>query len=170
MPFAQRQDEIGDMARSVEVFREAAVERRTAREDQEIARAKAESERGEREAGRRQAENERIDVVRRLAHGLSSVAEGQLSARIPDPFPAEYEQLRQDFNAAVVALDNVVAPSAPPSPASMWAPMRSPAPPTTCRGAPNSRPPAWRKPPRPWISSPPRSARPRAGPRRPASS
>ena len=108
VPFAQRQDEIGDMARSVEVFREAARDRRSAREDQEIVRATAEAERAEREVERRRSDAERADVVSRLAQGLSSVAEGQLLARIPDPFPAEYEQLRHDFNGAVAALDQLV--------------------------------------------------------------
>ncbi len=37
-------------------------------------------------------------------------------------------------------------------------------PPTTCRAAPSSRPPAWKRPPPPWTRSPPRSAAAPPGP------
>jgi methyl-accepting chemotaxis protein len=108
VPFTTRQDEIGEMARSVEIFRQAALERRTLREEQEASRREAETERGRNEDERRRTEQQRADVTRRLAHALAEVAEGQLSTRLSDAFPAEYEQLRHDFNAAVEALDSVV--------------------------------------------------------------
>ncbi len=108
VPFTTRQDEIGDMARSVEIFRQAALERRTLREEQEASRREAETERGRNENERRLAETQRADVTRRLAHALAEVAEGQLSTRLSEAFPPEYEQLRHDFNGAVEALDSVV--------------------------------------------------------------
>jgi methyl-accepting chemotaxis protein len=38
---------------------------------------------------------------------------------------------------------------------------------TTCRAAPNSRPPAWKRPPPPWTRSPPPCARPPTAPAAP---
>jgi methyl-accepting chemotaxis protein len=108
VPFTGRSDEIGDMARSVGVFREAALDRRTARQEQEAAREASEAERDARDAERRKVEAERARVVSGLADGLSRIARGDLSVRIEQPFTAEYEKLRQDFNAAADALDGLI--------------------------------------------------------------
>jgi methyl-accepting chemotaxis protein len=109
VPYAERGDELGDMARSVEVFRQSALERRAVREEQEALRAEAESHRQANDAERRKTETDRARVVERLADGLERIAGGELTVRIPDPFPAEFETLRRDFNAAVAALDGLVA-------------------------------------------------------------
>ncbi|SEN72319.1 methyl-accepting chemotaxis protein [Sphingomonas gellani] len=76
VPGTDRHDEIGTMARSVAVFREAG-----------IAKARADAE-----------QREAID---RLAAKLSAVARGKLTTRIRDDFPPSYAKLRQDFNAAL---------------------------------------------------------------------
>ncbi|MDO8800237.1 HAMP domain-containing protein [Phenylobacterium sp.] len=70
VPFTTRQDEIGDMARSVEIFRQAALERRTLREEQEASRQASETERGRNEDERRRAEQQRAEVTQRLAHAM----------------------------------------------------------------------------------------------------
>jgi methyl-accepting chemotaxis protein len=109
VPYIERADELGDMARSVEVFRQAAVERISAREEQEALRSAAEQERERNEADRRAQEAERVQVVESLAEALERVAAGSLVTRLSDPFPAEYERLRHDFNDAVAALDGLIS-------------------------------------------------------------
>jgi methyl-accepting chemotaxis protein len=47
---------------------------------------------------------EQRQVVERLGGGLSRVAGGDLDCRIAEPFPAEYEAIRADFNQAVASL------------------------------------------------------------------
>jgi methyl-accepting chemotaxis protein len=109
VPFADRGDELGDMARSVEVFRQAALERQSARLEQESERQAAERSRVQNEAERRAAEAERATVVAALADALARVAGGELTIRLSTPFPAEYESLRSDFNHAVAALDDLIS-------------------------------------------------------------
>ncbi|WP_419907001.1 methyl-accepting chemotaxis protein [Hoeflea sp.] len=104
----ERKDEIGDMVRSVAVFKEAAIEKEqlqneaeqtretTEREAQERASAKAE------EAGRMQA------AVDALAGGLTRLSEGDLSVRLDEPFMDSLDRLRVDFNATVEKLNSTL--------------------------------------------------------------
>ncbi|WP_304190237.1 methyl-accepting chemotaxis protein [Phenylobacterium aquaticum] len=108
-PYAARDDEVGDMAKSVAVFREGVLERRALRQSQDE-REKAAHDAELRVLAERAAlDEQRGQVVAALADGLSSVAKGELTCRLNNPFPTEYEGLRHDFNAAVAALDEVVA-------------------------------------------------------------
>ena len=47
---------------------------------------------------------EQATVVQRLASNLKSLSDGDLTARIAEPFAGDYEQLRTDFNAAMARL------------------------------------------------------------------
>ena len=49
-----------------------------------------------------------MQVVTALAAGLKRLAEGDLLCRVSEPFVAEFEQLRLDFNATVETLQNTV--------------------------------------------------------------
>lgn len=81
-----RRDEVGDMARAVLVFRDAAVEKRRAEQASAIAAA------------------EQKRVVQTLSENLSKVAEGVLTVEMSDDFPSDYAVVRRDFNAAVSSL------------------------------------------------------------------
>ena len=48
------------------------------------------------------------DIVQALAHGLSRLAAGDLTARLEAAFPPDYEALRNDFNAAVTRLSQTM--------------------------------------------------------------
>ncbi len=106
VPFQSQRDEIGDMARRVEIFRKALItseERQAAQLTfQEEARKTAETE------AARQAR-----VVRDISSGLARLADGDLSTPIAspahDPFPAEYDTLRTAYNEVVEQLAGVVA-------------------------------------------------------------
>jgi methyl-accepting chemotaxis protein len=108
VPFTDRGGEIGTMARSIAVFREADLERRQLRQDQEAERRQAEAvkEAAAEETRRAQAERER--VVADLASGLGDLAKGDLTRQLERPFPPEYEALRADFNRAAGALRELV--------------------------------------------------------------
>ncbi len=105
---ADRRDEIGDMVRSVMVFRENGRER--ARLQAEAAEMHLEVERRlkDTEAAFEAAGREQKRVVQAMARELSRLAAGDLSARLNETVAAEYEELKSDFNRAVEALEGVV--------------------------------------------------------------
>ncbi len=86
-----RADEIGAMARSLDVFRTGLMREKDL------------------EAEAKKARNaEQANVVEELSRRLSDVAKGDLTSQIHHNFPQEYEQLRKDFNMAVSTLQQVV--------------------------------------------------------------
>lgn len=76
---SERADEIGQVARAMEVFREA-------------------------EEGRRKAAAEQAVVVSALSSGLARLAAKDLEHQLDEPFPPAYEMLRENYNAAVSSL------------------------------------------------------------------
>ena len=75
----ERNDEIGQVARAMQVFRDA-------------------------EEWRRQAATEQTAVVDALSAGLSRLAAKDLEHQLDQPFPQAYEALRENYNAAVASL------------------------------------------------------------------
>ncbi|MBB4184405.1 methyl-accepting chemotaxis protein [Sinorhizobium terangae] len=109
VPYAERPDEIGMVARSVAVFRQAAIERRHARERTDEERRL----RDEQEAAhaRRKAieEKDRLQVIEHLTRGLARLSAGDLSVRIVDNFSDAYEALRAEFNTGVERLAETIS-------------------------------------------------------------
>lgn len=60
------------------------------------------------EEERKKVSHEQARVVDALGVGLKSLSEGDLSNELTEQFPSDYEQLRKDFNAAVVSLADAV--------------------------------------------------------------
>ena len=63
----------------------------------------------DREVFQKTVEEEAVVVVAGLAQGLKQLSEGDLTARISQAFPAKYETLRVDFNAASERLEHTLA-------------------------------------------------------------
>ncbi|MDH6269002.1 methyl-accepting chemotaxis protein [Rhizobium sp. SG_E_25_P2] len=111
IPHLGRSDDIGGMARSVEVFRQAAI-RNAAMEDEAAAnRDRAEAERAQLQARAEADANQRLEkATGALAQGLKRMAAGDLLCEIRDAFAPQFEPLRHDFNASVEQLrDALVA-------------------------------------------------------------
>jgi len=108
VPHAVRKDEIGEMAQSVAYFREAAMERQSARAQSEA--EQAEIIRLEHEAAERQAaeDAERVRVIEALTTGLENLSSGNLAYRIDVSFAPAYDKLRTEFNAAVGSLSETI--------------------------------------------------------------
>ncbi|MFN3514415.1 MAG: methyl-accepting chemotaxis protein [Phenylobacterium sp.] len=100
-PYRDRADEMGEMARSVEVFRQAAAERQALRASEEAERSRAAETREQAIAEREAEDRRRGEVMARLGLGLERLSAGDLSLRLTEAFPPEYEKLRRDFNAAM---------------------------------------------------------------------
>ena len=99
-PHTGRKDEIGVMAQALFAFRQAVADRQAELEAADE-REKIEEERRENERRRSIAEQTQKQMVESLATGLASLADGDLTYRLDQPFGEEYERLRADFNAAV---------------------------------------------------------------------
>jgi methyl-accepting chemotaxis protein len=103
VPMADRSDEVGAMAKALLVFK-GAVSGMQSAEAAEQQQRLIEEERMRNEAARTLAAEQQGRVVKDIAEGLERLAEGDLEHSITDPFAAEYEKLRSDFNGAVMAL------------------------------------------------------------------
>ena len=107
-PYQNRFDEIGDMVKSVAVFRDVMVAQQHAEASLAAQRAATEAERAKTEAERVAAAKQQEFVVAQLAKGLSTLSNGNLLFRLTDRFPAEYEKLRADFNNAMEKLQETM--------------------------------------------------------------
>ena len=105
---ADRRDEIGDMVRSVLVFRENGRERARLQAEASEMHLEVERQLKETEAAFEAAGREQKRVVQAMARELSRLAAGDLSARLTETVASEYEELKSDFNRAVEALEGVV--------------------------------------------------------------
>ncbi len=104
-----RSDEIGEMARSVEMFRAAAVEKRELEQSAAASRNENEIEREARDARSAEEARQVQIAVTALGQGLNRLSDGNLTATIDQPFRADLETLRQDFNHTVEKLQSVLS-------------------------------------------------------------
>ncbi|WP_117192478.1 methyl-accepting chemotaxis protein [Rhizobium terrae] len=102
IPYADRKDGIGDMARSVEIFREAAIRNHQLEAEADASRRRSEAERIELQ---RQAEAEaeaRLNqATGALAASLRRLAAGDMLCEVDDALAPQFEGLRHDFNTSV---------------------------------------------------------------------
>jgi methyl-accepting chemotaxis protein len=122
---AARSDELGDMARAVRVFRDAAVAKQAA----------------EAEQARHDAEQKR--AVDTLSPHLSRVSGGDLTGAITTAMPPRYAKLKADFNETLSQLRALIGAVSDGALAITAVPTKSPRPSRIWRGAPKAPPPAW---------------------------
>jgi methyl-accepting chemotaxis protein len=108
VPSGDRRDEIGGMARAVQVFKDVGVEKLKLEATSEGQRAVTEQERLRGEQERARLAEEQAKVVSSIGAGLAQLSNGDLTHRLQTPFPREYEGLRQDFNGAVDQLQSAM--------------------------------------------------------------
>ena len=101
-----RRDEVGEMARALEVFRANALEAEALRAGQAEADARAEAER--RAAGEAAIAQEQAFVTRVFGQAMAKLASGDLTHRVTEELPGAYEKLRDDFNDALEKLKAAV--------------------------------------------------------------
>ncbi|SIQ53478.1 methyl-accepting chemotaxis protein [Rhizobium sp. RU35A] len=105
VPDLLRKDEIGGMARSVEVFRQAAIRNAELEAEAEESRRSAEAERVEiQRLAERDADARLNAATRALAAGLQRLASGDMLCEIDEAFAPQFEALRLDFNRSVAQL------------------------------------------------------------------
>lgn len=104
----QRQDEIGDMARAVQIFKVNAAEKYRLEAEAEEQRQAADDIRRKNDEAVVAAARAQTAVVSYLADGLTHLASGNLSHRLTQEFPEGYRKLRDDFNTAITQLQDAM--------------------------------------------------------------
>ena len=105
---AARKDEVGAMARSVQVFKDNALALRTAEAAQQRLSAETEAERARNQEAAEAAAREQAFVMENIATGLTRLAEGDLTYRVDAQFPQAYQRLQNDFNGAIAQMEEAM--------------------------------------------------------------
>ncbi|MFP5077005.1 HAMP domain-containing protein, partial [Rhizobium sp. YIM 134829] len=101
-----RRDEIGRMAKSVQIFKENSLRNRQLEQEAESNRSANEAEQARSAAQERRRAQEMLQATTGLAEGLKHLSGGDLSFRLTATFAEDFESLRADFNAAVAQLSD----------------------------------------------------------------
>jgi methyl-accepting chemotaxis protein len=101
IPFAERTDEVGEMAAAVEVFRSNAIDNRRLSGEADTQRKEREQQQRRLAAEERSRTEAMTKATDGLADGLQHLSAGDLTFKLNDPFSSEFESLRTDFNKAV---------------------------------------------------------------------
>ncbi|MBB4956011.1 methyl-accepting chemotaxis protein [Agrobacterium vitis] len=105
IPYLERRDEIGGIAQSVEVFRQAAIRNAELESETEENRRRNELERIEvQRRAEAEAEERLMKATSALAGGLKRLADGDMLSEIHEEFSPQFEALRHDFNRSVEQL------------------------------------------------------------------
>lgn len=106
---ADRNDEVGDMARSVAVFRDAALENIRLEEEATLGRQLTEEEAQKRAEERARVQKEQEAALGALASSLSLLATGDLEHRLPEDLPETFRPMVENYNAAVDQLNQTMS-------------------------------------------------------------
>ncbi|MCO5156583.1 MAG: methyl-accepting chemotaxis protein [Aquamicrobium sp.] len=105
---AEAKDEIGDMARSLVVLRDASLAKLQLERDADANRALSEEERAGRERQKAEEAAQVQFAVDSLGEALRQLADGNVACRIATPFAGDLERLRADFNASLDTLQSTL--------------------------------------------------------------
>lgn len=105
IPYLDRTDEIGHMARSVDIFRLAAIRNEELEAETERSRQRSEDERRTLQSqAEAEAEARLTEATAALAAGLKRLAAGDMTCELTGRLAPQFEDLRHDFNRSVEQL------------------------------------------------------------------
>nr|WP_281435040.1 methyl-accepting chemotaxis protein [Rhizobium lemnae] len=96
-----RRDELGAMAKAVQVFKDNSLRALALEEEAARTRSVSEAERLRIAEQESQRAKEMAQATSGLAEGLKHLSSGDLTFRLTEPFARDFEALRSDFNATV---------------------------------------------------------------------
>ena len=108
VPHSDERNEVGDLARAVEVLKANAQEKLRLEAEAASARAAADVENARQAAEKAGVAEERTNAMQALGKGLRQLADGDLTVRLDDNFPKQFAQVRDDFNHAAEKLMHTV--------------------------------------------------------------
>jgi methyl-accepting chemotaxis protein len=109
IPDAARRDEIGGMARAVQVFKDNGLRTRALEAAAEAQRNESEEQRQRNAAQERDRAAAMAEATQGLVEGLKHLSAGDLSFRLTKNFAQDFEGLRTDFNRTVDQLRETMA-------------------------------------------------------------
>ncbi len=109
VPGRERGDEVGAMAKAVEIFKADGAERLRLEAEAADFQRKLDGKLKETEAAFTSSGEAQKRVVTSMAEALSRLASGDLSVRVTEQVSAEYQGLKDDFNAAVSSLETTLS-------------------------------------------------------------
>jgi methyl-accepting chemotaxis protein len=109
IPNRDMANEIGELSRAIDVFRQNAHTHREAEEEASRLRELAQNERQQNETLRNFEAAGIKSSVEILGRGISRLAEGDLTIHLDTPFHGELDALRRDFNNAVSKLNSTLS-------------------------------------------------------------
>ncbi|HBF29565.1 HAMP domain-containing methyl-accepting chemotaxis protein [Rhizobium sp.] len=101
VPFTHRKDEMGEMARSVAVFRRAGIDKRAMEHEKIQQQQQIDAERSARLKEQQEQAQNLQTVIEHLGTGLERMSKLNLRLTIDTPFNPEFESLRSDFNKSL---------------------------------------------------------------------
>jgi len=104
----ERRDEIGAMSRALEVLKAAGLDKERLEAEADTQRSLTDQERRQNEQARALSAKAQAEIVHAVGAGLEHLAKGDLTFRLHDPFTADYEKLRADFNSAMSHLQDTM--------------------------------------------------------------
>ena len=104
VPYLDRKNEFGGIARALAVFRENALSKLRMEIESENRRLETDEERSRRDLEKREMDREIDFAVNAIAAGLGRLSQGDLTQQIDTPFTGRLEQVRTDFNGSVTRL------------------------------------------------------------------
>ncbi|PDS28338.1 methyl-accepting chemotaxis protein [Rhizobium phaseoli] len=105
---SRRSDEIGVVSAALEKLRGVLIQGKRAEAEAETARQANTRDRAAADAGRAEAAETQRRVVGVVGKALMELATGDLTCRIQEDFPDDYEKLKIDFNSALDSLEQTV--------------------------------------------------------------
>ncbi|MFL5011924.1 methyl-accepting chemotaxis protein [Rhizobium sp.] len=109
IPCIEKKNEFGDIGRALALFRDSARARRDLETQAGEQRALSDAERARNDADKRSLDGQIDFAVNQLAAGLGRLSQGDVSQTIGTPFVGRLEQLRVDFNASLLRLQDTLS-------------------------------------------------------------
>ena len=104
VPGLTRDDDLGEIAQSLEAFRQAAIVKARLEDEAVLHQQTSDARLAQVEQAHKVATEDQARVVTQLAQRLQGLADGHLDLNIDGFFPEAYKALRMDFNQAVRGL------------------------------------------------------------------
>lgn len=109
IPYLEKKNEFGNIARALEGFRDSALDKQAIENRSAEERVEAEAERHRNDLDKQQVDAQIDRAVVELGAALSRLAQGDLSTTIEARFSGRLEQLRVDFNGSIVRLRDTLS-------------------------------------------------------------
>ena len=109
IPCLEKKNEFGEIGRALSLFRDSARARRDLETEAAEQRALSDAERARNDADKRSLDGQIDFAVNQLAAGLGRLSQGDVSQTIGTPFVGRLEQLRVDFNASLLRLQDTLS-------------------------------------------------------------